>query len=90
VKLSKSNTISFLNSSAAFSRGQNVIEERLRRLLEMPMPSSSCFANVRFYLSCVLSFFIATTIYLSLFSTSFNHVHAIECKTKTCHMIKCR
>jgi len=88
VKLSKSNTISFLNSSAAFSRGQNVVEDRLRRLLEAQM-SSSCFANVRFYLSCVLSFFIAATICLSLFSKFFNHVHTIECKTRTCNMTKC-
>ena len=88
VKLSKSGLIDTLSTSAAFSKEQNIVEDRISRLLKThkPLPYLN---KMYLYLSCIASVFIAVTICLSLFSKSFNHVHTIECKTRTCHMAKC-
>lgn len=88
VKLSKSKLMDNLNPSAGFSKEQNIIEDRIRRLLEThePLPY---FGKTSLYLSCIASVFIAVIICLSLFSKSFNHTHTIECKTRTCNMATC-
>jgi len=88
VKLSKSNLMDMLNPSAAFSKEQNIVEDRIRRLLETHKPLPY-LGKTYLYLSCIASVFIAATICLSLFSKSFNHVQTIECKTRTCNMAKC-
>lgn len=88
VKLSKSKLMDTLSPSIAFSKEQNIVEDRIRRLLEThnPLPYLS---KTYLCLSCIASVFIAVTICLSLFSKSFNHVHATECKTRTCNVDKC-
>lgn len=88
VKLSKFNTKDILSPSAAFSREQNIVEDRIQRLLETQRTPPS-FNKKYLYLSCFLSLFIAGTISLSLFSKSFIHAYTLECKTGTCHMTKC-
>ena len=88
VKLSKSKLMDTLSPSTAFSKEQNIVEDRIRRLLEThnPLPY---LGKTYLYLSCISSVFIAVTICFSLFSKSFNHVHTIECKTRTCNMATC-
>lgn len=88
VKLSKSKLMDKLNPSAGFSKEQNIIEDRIRRLLETHKPLPY-LGNTSLYLSCIASVFIAVIICLSLFSKSFNHTHTIECKTRTCNMATC-
>ncbi|MEK7749523.1 MAG: M56 family metallopeptidase, partial [Planctomycetota bacterium] len=88
VKLSKSKLMDTLSPSAAFSKEQNIVEDRISRLLETHR-SLPYLGKTYLYLSCIASVFIAATICLSLFSKSFNHVHTIECKTRTCNMAKC-
>ena len=88
VKLSKFKLMDTLSPSAAFSKEQNIVEDRISRLLKthrpLPFPGKT-----HLYLSCIASLFIAAIICLSLFSKSFNHTHTIECKTRTCNMAKC-
>lgn len=88
VKLSKSKLMDTPSPSTAFSKEQNIVEDRIRRLLEThkPLPYSG---KTYLYLSCIASVFIAVIICLSLFFKSFNHIHTIECKSRTCNMAKC-
>jgi len=88
VKLSKSKLMDTLSPSTAFSKEQNIVEDRIRRLLEThkPLPYSG---KTYLYLSCIASVFIAVIICLSLFFKSFNHVHTIECKKRTCNLATC-
>lgn len=96
VKLSKSNTVNFISPPASFYRGRGTVEDRIKRLLETRETSryfgrthSFSKKEIRFFLSCFLSLFIAATICLSLFFKPFMYVHAIGCKAKTCNMVKC-
>jgi hypothetical protein len=77
-----------LSHSAAFSKEQNIVEDRISRLLKTHR-SPPFQRKTHLYLSCIASLFIAAIICLSLFSKSFNHTHTIECKTRTCNMAKC-
>ena len=88
VKLSKSKLMDTLSPSTAFSKEQNIVEDRISRLLETHrlLPY---LGKTHLYLSCIASVFIAVTICLSLFSKSFNHIHTIECKTMACNVAKC-
>ena len=88
VKLSKFKLMDMLSPSAAFSKEQNIVEDRISRLLEIQIPPP-CFCKTYVYFSCIMSLFVAAVIYLSLFSKSFNHTHTIECKTRACNVAKC-
>ena len=88
VKLSKSKLMDTLSTSAAFSKEQNIVEDRISRLLETHR-SLPYLGKKHLYLSCIASVFITVTICLSLFSKSFNQIHTIECKTRTCNVAKC-
>ena len=76
VKLSKSKLMDTLSPSAAFAKEQNIVEDRISRLLETHrlLPY---LGKTHLYLSCIASVFIAATICLSLFSKSFNHIHTL-------------
>ena len=88
VKLSKYSSIDTLSTSTAFSKDQNILEDRIKRLLEIQtVPPYFCKTYV--YFSCIMSLFVATVIYLSLFSKSFNHGYTQDCKTRICHVAKC-
>ncbi|NUN21864.1 MAG: M56 family metallopeptidase [Candidatus Jettenia caeni] len=88
VKLCKSNRATKLYPLAISFKGQNIVEDRIRRLLE-PQMAPSCFARTSLYSSCLLSLFIAVILCLSLICKFFTPAHPGDCKTKTCHMIKC-
>ncbi len=88
VKLSKFKLMDTLSPSAAFSKEQNIVEDRISRLLDTHR-SLHFLGKTHLCLSCIASLFIAAIICLSLFSKSFNHTHTIECKTRTCNMAKC-
>ncbi|MDE1890618.1 MAG: M56 family metallopeptidase [Planctomycetota bacterium] len=88
VKLSKSKTKATLSTLAAFSGGQRVVEERIKRLLESNT-TPHYFNKIEFYLSCLLSLFFAVTIWFSLFHKPFIHAHASGCRTMSCHMPVC-
>ncbi|MBI2469776.1 MAG: M56 family metallopeptidase [Planctomycetes bacterium] len=88
VKLSKSDSIDKLSTSAAFSKDQNIVEDRIKRILEIQTPPPY-FCKTYVYFSCITSLFVAAAICLTLFSRSINHGHTLECKTRTCHMTKC-
>lgn len=88
VKLSKFKLMDTMSHSAAFSKEQNIVEDRISRLLETQRPHPF-LGKTHLYLSCIASVFIAAIICLSLFSKSFNHTYTIECKTRACNMAKC-
>src|SRR3989337_1022973 len=60
VKLSKFKLMDTLSPSAAFSKEQNIVEDRISRLLEThkPLPYSD---KTHLYLSCIASIFILST-----------------------------
>ena len=96
VKLSKSNAISITSPHISFYSRREVLEDRIKRLLE-PQGTSTDFGKARlfprkeacFYLSCLLSFFVMATIFLSLFYKPVTSNHTMGCKTKMCRMVKC-
>ncbi|MEP9410343.1 MAG: M56 family metallopeptidase [Candidatus Brocadia sp.] len=88
VKICKSNQTAILYSSASCFNGQNIVEDRIRRLLE-PQVASPYLFKTYLYSSSLLSLFIATTICLSLFYKFFIPTHIPDCKTRTCHMVRC-
>lgn len=88
VKLSKPSMMTMLCPSVAFSIGQSVVEDRIRRLLE-PQVVPPCFRKKYVYLSFLLSLFIALTICFSLFYKPFIYAHASGCKIRSCHMLVC-
>lgn len=88
VKICKSNQTAVQYPLALSFKGQNIVEDRIRRLLE-PQIVPPCLFKTYMYSSCLLSIFIATTICLSLFYKSFIPTHTIDCKTRTCHMVRC-
>lgn len=88
VKLSRFKLMDTLSPSAAFSKEQNIVEDRISRLLKThkPLPFP---CRTHLYFSCIASFIIAAIICLSLFFKSFSHTHTVDCKTRTCNMAKC-
>ncbi len=88
VKICKSRQTAALYPSASYFKGQNIIEDRIRRLLE-PQVTPPCLFKTYVYSSGLLSLFIATTIYVSLFYKFFISTHIPDCKTRTCHMARC-
>ena len=96
VKLSKSNAVNIISPPVSFYRGHEIVEDRIRRLVgHQTIPShfgntlSFLKKEARLCLSCFLSLFITLTICLSLFYKPVLSAHTMDCKTKTCHMIKC-
>ncbi|MCF6157366.1 MAG: M56 family peptidase [wastewater metagenome] len=88
VKLSQSNTPDKHSFPVAFSQGQNIVEDRLRRIL-VPDTAPPYLRNIYFYLSSLLSFFIAAAVCLPLFYKPFTHTGMIECRAKMCHVTLC-
>lgn len=88
VKMCKSRNMPTLHPLISSFKGQNIVEERIKRLLmpEMPVPDSQ---TTYWCLSGFLSSFIATAIYVSLFYSPLVHADAGECKTRICHMNVC-
>lgn len=88
VKMCKSRNMPALHPLISPFKGQNIVEERIKRLLmpEMPVLNSQ---STYWCLSGFLSFFIATAIFTSLFYSPLVHANIGECKTKICHMSVC-
>ncbi|OOP57885.1 MAG: hypothetical protein AYP45_00760 [Candidatus Brocadia carolinensis] len=89
LKLSKSYSPDILYPMVSFSGGQRLIEDRVMRLLE-PHAAPPSFGKASLYPLCLLSLFVAVTICFPLYGKLFTLLEKIECKTKLCHMIKCR
>lgn len=88
VKLCKSHRLEERYPLALSFKGQNIVEDRIQRLLE-PQMVPPCCVKTYIYSSCLVSLFIAVIMCLSLFCKFFTPAHPIDCKTKTCHMVKC-
>lgn len=88
VKICRSNQTAVLYPSASYFNGQNIVEDRIRRLLEPQIVPPYLFKTY-IYSSSLLSLFIATTICLSLFYKFFIPTHTPDCKARTCHMVRC-
>lgn len=88
VKICKSNQTAALYPFVSYFKGQNVTEDRIRRLLEPQMPPPDLF-KVYLYSSGFLSLFIATILFLSLFYKFLLPAYAPDCAAKTCHIVRC-
>jgi beta-lactamase regulating signal transducer with metallopeptidase domain len=86
VKMCKSHNTTKQQSLLPSFKGQNIVEDRVKRLL-MPEVSVPDFRNTYWCLPGFLSFLIAATICASLFYNP--RIHAGECKTRICHMNIC-
>ncbi|NUO07295.1 MAG: M56 family metallopeptidase [Candidatus Brocadia sp.] len=89
VKIFKSHRMAVIYPLALPFTGENIVEDRIRRLLETQTVSLSSGKPYNICLSSLLSLFITLTVCLPLFYKPFINTDTIGCKTRVCHMFKC-